>query len=245
MNIKIFLPLILAFLIAQNSFAQNSSPHISVSGEAVIYTAPEIANASIPLKSKDVSYSVCSDKLLAMYANLSKALVKAGFDEKEIKANRINITEDISYQSRERVKLGYVGSMSLELKMDMSPENMGKLVNVLGQDEFSFGYSIGFELSEKQKKELEAQAISQAVSQAKINAELIAEAAELRLGSILKIEYGTSSPNYGPLVMKAEGARMMDQNSSPELNMNTKEIEIRKHVDIVWDILPPYGKSNH
>ncbi len=234
MKLKIFSSLLLVLLFSSITFAQIESPYISVSGEAVVYAAPELANAKIPLKSKDVEYSICSDKLLALYSDLSKALVKAGFDEKEIKSNRINISEDYSYQDRERVKVGYVGSMSLELKMKMTPENMGKLVAVLGQNDFSFGYSIGFELSETQKKEIEAEAIEKAVAQAKANAELIAVAAGMKIGGIQKIEYGTSTPNYGPLVMKAEGARMMNEDSAQDLNMNTKEIEIRKHVEIVW-----------
>lgn len=238
MNSKLLSSFILAFLFSNLSFAQIQAPYISVSGEAVVFAAPEIAKATIPLKSRDVSYSTCSDKLLALYADLSKAFVKAGFDEKEIKANRINISEDFSYKERERVKVGYVGSMSLELKMKMTPENMGKLVRVLGQDDFSFGYSIGFELSEKQKKELKTEAIAKAVAQAKINAELIVEAAELKLGQIQKIEYGTSTPNYGPLVMKAEGARMHIEEEAINLDMNTKEIEIRKHVEIVWFLKP-------
>lgn len=242
MNIK---AIFLSVTIACSSilaYAQQTGPVISVSGEAIVSATPEIAIARIPLQAKDENYPACNDKLLNLYKNLSKALSKAGFDEKKITANRLNIADDYSYQNRERVKVGYVGNMSLELKMDMTAENMGRLTQVMSQEQFSFGYSLSFELSETQKKALEEEAITKAVAQAKKNAELIASAAEVYLSEILKIEYGMSTPNYGPLVARYDGMKVMQEDAVQEVDMNAKEIEIRKHVDIVWGLsyyLPP------
>lgn len=232
---KVLLIGLLSFMALSASFAQNQRI-ISVTGEAIVYATPEMAKVKIPLSAKNSDYTACSDQLLASYEELSKALVKAGFEKEEIKSTRFSITESYVYKDRERVQDGYTGSMGLALKMEQTPENMGKLVKVMSQETFSFGYSIQYELSENQKTELEKKAIEQAVAQAKTNAELIMAAAGLKLGYISNITYGNSAPTYSPLVRRAEGMEMM-KSDSQALDITPDEMEIRQHVDVSWEIL--------
>jgi uncharacterized protein YggE len=243
---KKVLLLALVFLIADAAtFAQGQDQIISITGEAIVYATPEMAKVNIPLTAKNSDYTSCSNQLLASYETLSKALEKVGFDKEEIKSTRFNITENYVYRDRERIQDGYTGSMGLVLKMEQTPENMGKLVNVMSQEAFSFGYSIQYELSENQKKELEKEAIEQAVAQAKTNAELILAAAGMKLGYIVNISYGKSSPSYGPLVRRDEAMGVM-KSDNQTLEITPEEMEIRQHVDISWSILPmnapPFNK---
>lgn len=233
---KVLLIGLLSFMTLSTAFAQIDNI-ISVTGEAIVYATPEMAKVNIPLTAKHSDYTTCSNQLLATYETLSNALVKAGFDKEEIKSTRFNITENYVYRDRERVQEGYTGSMGLVLKMKQTPENMGKLVKIMSQEAFSFGYSIQYELSESQKKELEKEAIEQAVAQAKTNAELIIAAAGMKLSQIINITYGKTTPTYGPLVRRAEGMEMM-KSDTPTLEITPDEMEIRQHVDISWRILP-------
>ncbi len=235
---RFYISLFLLFIVLQPAIAQVSPATIVVEGKASIKATPEKTIVRIPVDARDAEYQSCNDKLISTYRSLKKALVKVGFDEKEIKSNSVRIDDDYQYQNNQRVRVGYVGNMSVSLEMGTSADELGDLIKVLSQPEYSFGYSLSFALSEEQKESLETQAMETAVRDAQSKAEVLANAAEVGLSHIQELRYSDNQISTGPL-MRAEFAKMADD-AGGAISLNPSEISIEKSVFITWII----GKKN-
>ncbi len=214
--------------------AQTQSKIMVVEGKASVKATPERTRVNIPLNARDSEYSDCNDKLISTFNSLKKALVKAGFEENQLKSSSIRIDDDYQYQNSQRVKVGYIGNMSVNLEMTTAADELGDLIDVLSKPEFSFGYSLNFALSEEQKLDLENRAMETAVRDAKHKAQVLANAADVELGYILELRYSDSQVSVGPL-MRAEFTKMSDDTAGP-ISLNPSEINIEKSVVITWGI---------
>ncbi len=238
-----FRPSLLAFaaaplLITPNLMSAQDTPGvIRVSGQATVKAVPEVMVVDIPITVKNDSYSACSDELMASFKRLKAALVKAGIDEKLIYSNGLRISENYEYDSGKRILKGFEGNIQALVKTENNTKTLQSISGVMANDAFNFGYSLRYELSEKQKEALRDEAMKRAVQEAKANATALGAGLDLKLGQVLEISYEVNEYAPGPLVrnymMKAEAS-----GDSSDLELNPQEQELSKQVTVVWQVLP-------
>lgn len=236
MNLKTITTTVFLFLTILMS-AQDSESVLKVRGEAVLKAIPEVLNVTIPLQEKARTYEACTNQLTATYNELQKALVKAGIDEKKIFSSRLSITEDYNYQERTRVLIGYIGSITLTMKLEHTEKNLNLIMRTLNDERFNFGYNVSFSLSEEQKEKMREEAIKEAVKDAKKKAATLAEALEVRLLDIKDVNFEYSEGGNDVLVMHK--SLMMEANMADggsDIKLNPEEQEIRKSVGVIWRI---------
>lgn len=227
-------PVLFLLALAITGLISAQTATIKVKGEASVKVVPELMNVTIPLEVKRSSYSETSAALTSMYNELEKALVKAGLPEEEIQTYGFSIRENYRYENRDRIMDGYVGSMNITLEAEHTSKNMAALMNTLKQDQFNFGYSLNFMLSEAQKKALLERTIEEAVADGKLKAEILAKSLGVRIISLDEVNFGylDGSPGVFQPKMRMDMAAAEDNT----LELNPREMEIRKEVGLVWKV---------
>jgi hypothetical protein len=229
----------LLLLSAPNLFSQEANNVLKVQGEAIINTTPEILLVNIPIQTKDSVYEECSKQLVNKYNQLKKALVKNGVDEKSIQSNNLSVSENYTWDQRERKFEGYIGNLNVSIEMEYSADKLSSVIETLKDNEFKFGYNISFKLSEKQKSAQLEKAITLAVEDAALKAKIICKAMNIQLGGILEINFGYTTPSND--ILMAEGRGMMYKaqgaDDSLQLDLNPQTFQIQKSIGIIWKIV--------
>lgn len=220
-------------MLSLESHAQTGT--FRVEGIAMMSEKPELLSIQIPIEAKDASYEACSSALTVKYNELSNALKKAGIDPKSIKASGLSITEQYTYSDRERKKDGYAGRINVSLRMPHTDKALEAFMKTMAQEQFNFGYQLGFALSEAQKTALNDKAIQLAVSDAKTKANALASELEVRLLGIKEVIY-TESHHVEDRLMRNEFSKASADMEAVELNPN--DVEIRKAVTVIWHVSP-------
>lgn len=235
MYLKKALTVLIICIISMNMKAQTNDHVLKVQGMAEVKAVPAVMIINIPLQAKDPDYEKCTNKLTSVFNSLTAALLKTGIDKKSIKSGQLNISEDYKYMDRDRVLIGYIGNITVEIEMENNPKNLQNVMKTLNDERFKFGYNVGFKLSESQKDSLRAEAIKAAVSDAKQKAKTLAEALEVSLGKILVINFEYEDGGNQPLMMEKNMRYAMTSDSGGEsIELNPKEISITKSVGVVW-----------
>jgi len=217
--------------------AQSPESVIKVRGEAIVRAVPEVLNIRIPLQTKAKTYEECTNLLTSTFNDLNAALVKSGIDKKRIYSNQLSISEDYNYQDRERVLIGYVGTITLSLELPHTEKNLNRVMRTLNDERFKFGYQASFSFSEAQKDSLREEAIKLAVSDAKVKAKILAEALSVSLEEIKEVNFEFSDGGNDVIIMRQSmlaESKMSDGGS--DIKLNPQEQEISKSVGVIWRI---------
>src|SRR5690554_4794694 len=237
MNFKKITTTLLLILSIMTVSAQSPESVIKVRGEAIVRAVPEVLNIRIPLQTKAKTYEECTNLLTSTFNDLNAALVKSGIDKKRIYSNQLSISEDYNYQDRERVLIGYVGTITLSLELPHTEKNLNRVMRTLNDERFKFGYQASFSFSEAQKDSLREEAIKLAVSDAKVKAKILAEALSVSLEEIKEVNFEFSDGGNDVIIMRQSmlaESKMSDGGS--DIKLNPQEQEISKSVGVIWRI---------
>lgn len=237
MKIKSFFIALIICALPLMNFAQAQNNLLKVKGKAEVKATPEIMNIHIPIEAKETDYERCSNKLTGVFNQLKEALIKTGIDAERIKSDQLRISEDYKYVNRERVLIGYVGNIKVEIEMDHTSQNLQKVMKTLNDERFNFGYSVQFSLAESQKDSLRQSAIKTAVADAREKANILAESLDIELGAIHEVNFEHGNTGNNPLMRSDKrmySANMESSSGNNEIELNPKEISLTKTVDITW-----------
>jgi uncharacterized protein YggE len=217
-----------------------------VKGTAILKQIPEIIYASVNVKSESVNYSDCQSKLLAKMDKVRSAILKQNISNDLIKTNDMTITERQEFINGKTTKTGFNGNISVMIESPYSPEISKKLLTAFTSDSLVLNYSIGFKLSEKQKSQLRQLAITKAVEDAKERSLLIARSSNIkliRLNSIIfldeELSYIRDNDITREEIRPAQElfvAVRGNNQGTPNIDFNPKEIGIIKSVRVEWTI---------
>jgi len=219
------------------AFSQLKDNLLKVQGEAILYVTSEILLINVPIQTKDSSYENCSNSLVNSYNLLKSALVKNGIEEKLIKSDRLNISENYSWNQGKQIFEGYVGSINVNVELNYSPDKLNSIVETLKDDAFKFGYNLSFKLSDKQKSTQLEKAIELAIKDAQNKADIIVKSLKIKLGEIQEINFEYNNTATGPLTLEAKSMFVRTGgDANTELNLNPQMISIQKNIGIIWKI---------
>lgn len=108
--ITVFLMLlfIMYLIVFKNADGVSNAGHISVSGSATINVAPDVANVSFELSTREKTAQAAKEANDAMLKSLNEVLKKYEIKETELSMNYINIRPYYEYRSNTNELAGYV-----------------------------------------------------------------------------------------------------------------------------------------
>ncbi len=225
---------LLFLLVTASLVAQNNQASLQVAGKAIVKEIPREIVFRIPLKIVDSSYIGCNDRMVYTLNELQKDLKKKGIAEESIQTGNYSITENMVFEGGKRVQQGFQGSVNVLLSATYSPQLIQKVLESVSS--FKLNYTINFSMSEEQKQRLTEIAMVSAVEDAKQKAMILAKAANVQLGSILKISYGIDQYRTEPMLSERIMSSQADEMGQNELNLSPSMTSLFKSVLIVWEI---------
>lgn len=171
--ITVFLMLlfIMYLIVFKNADGVSNAGHISVSGSATINVAPDVANVSFELSTREKTAQAAKEANDAMLKSLNEVLKKYEIKETELSMNYINIRPYYEYRSNTNELAGYVAQKTITIKIK-EIEKYNSFVDDLLKVGISNINSVDFAVEDI--KTVRNQARVKAVESAKEKAELFA-----------------------------------------------------------------------
>ncbi|MCQ8881946.1 SIMPL domain-containing protein [Pseudoalteromonas shioyasakiensis] len=233
--------LLLLVLCTSSVMAATSLPdnrHIVVKGEAVVRTAPDMANITLEFESVKAESLQAKQQVDTQVNKLLAGLSNFSIDEKSISAGRIFVEPNMRYDENDNlVKDGFRATRKLKVSL--------KQLSLL--DGFlNFALKVGvnqieqIQLLSTKASNYEQVALNKAVVNAKQQGSSLASAFEAKLGRVYSIQsqevgshFGYGSNNNIEQIM-VTGSRI---NAVPEGKYLQESITFRASVNVVFDLL--------
>jgi uncharacterized protein len=203
---------LLAF-VAAPAAAQNQPPAISVSGEASVSVAPDLAQVDGGVTSEAKTAREASDANNAAMGKVLLALKSAGIEEKDYQTSRLSLQPQYAQATPGRTGppqvTGYRASNRVTIKVRDVAKVAGVIDTLVGAGANEVG-GINFIVSQASKALDEARA--KAVADARRKAEIYAKAAGVTLGEPLAITEEGAAP---PVVFRSKMAAPMAAGNAP------------------------------
>jgi len=212
---------------------------VSVSGVSNIKATPDLVSVYFNAQTTGNTSKEANDKNSEMVDEIITALVKQGFERKDIQTEGFNIYEDIQWINNRQVSKGYIATH--QLKIELATNEASKIGDVIdaGVDAGATLNYINFELSTDKQNEYKAQALKEASEDATIKAEAIASGLGKKVGKLVSIS--TSNFDYNPWpVYSNMGGVMMDEVAIAKeatTNIQPSEQDVNAQVSAVFKII--------
>jgi hypothetical protein len=190
------------------------------------------------LSAEDPVYEKSLAKANRELGDLRDALIREGFGTDDLKTTDFGIQpvyDSIKdrYDSYKQVFRCFRVEHSLALEFDFDSKRLGRILAAIAASSAVPEFNIGFTV--KDKDTLAAQMLQNAVADARMKAEIIANAASLRLGDIISMDYSWDDVHVHSPTRFALMAEKMDY-ASAEIDIQPDDIKVSDAVTIVWQI---------
>ncbi len=233
--------LLLLVLCTSSVMAATSLPdnrHIVVKGEAVVRTAPDMANITLEFESVKAESLQAKQQVDTQVNKLLAGLSNFSIDEKSISAGRIFVEPNMRYDENDNLaKDGFRATRKLKVSLKQ-PSLLDGFLN--------FALKVGvnqieqIQLLSTKASNYEQVALNKAVVNAKQQGSRLASAFEAKLGRVYSIQsqevgshFGYGSNNNIEQIM-VTGSRI---NAVPEGKYLQESITFRASVNVVFDLL--------
>ena len=214
---------------------------IKVTGRGNATVTPDLMCLNIRLESLHKEYDVTLQQSSKMTQSLREILEAAGFAKEELKTTHFDIhavnenvqTEDGNWKQQLK---GYQFEHSFKVEFLVDNARLGKILYALANSELCPILSIQYTVSDVES--LKNKLLGQAVKDAKEKAKIIAEAAEVQLGSIAAIDYSWEEKDiFTSPVEQMELARCMSRaEESYDLNLQADDIRLTDTITVTWKL---------
>lgn len=174
--------------------ADSTSNTVSVTGESSIEVTPDLVALYLLVETEGDDYEEAKDKNAEIVDEVIVALIREGFERKDIQTTNFNVRE--RYDWDDRFSEDYIATHNIRLKFPTTnADNIGEAIDAAVDAGAGVSY-VNFELSTEKQNEYKAQATEQAAQDAKIKAEAMASGLGKKLGKLVRVS--DSSFNYHP-----------------------------------------------
>jgi hypothetical protein len=220
-------------LLASPAVAQVPPAAISVSGEASVSVAPDLAQVDGGVTSEAKTAREASDANNAAMGKVLLALKGAGIDEKDYQTSRLSLQPQYAPAQPNRSTpqiTGYRASNRVTIKVRDVSKVASVIDTLVGAGANEIG-GINFIVTQASKALDEARA--KAVADARRKAEIYAKAAGVTLGEPLSISEEGAAP---PVVFRGKMAAPMAANAPTPVAPGEEQLSIT--VNVSWAIKP-------
>jgi len=223
------------FLILRNE--SNPPNTVTVDGASNIKATPDLVSVYFNAQTKGNTSKEANDNNAEMVDEIITALVKQGFERKDIQTESFNIYEDIQWINNKEVSKGYIATH--QLKIELATNEASKIGDVIdaGVDAGATLNYINFELSTAKQNEYKAQALKEASEDAKIKAEAIASGLGKEVGELVSIS--TSNFDYRPWAIYESVAGVADVAMAKQATTNIQpgDQDVNAYISAVFEII--------
>jgi hypothetical protein len=210
---------------------------VSVNGVSNIKATPDLVSIYFNAQTNGSTSKEANDNNAEMVDEIITALVKQGFERKDIQTESFNIYEDFRWINNKQVSNGYIATH--QLKVELATNEASKIGDVIdaGVNAGAMLSYINFELSTAKQNEYKAQALKEASEDATIKAEAIASGLGKKVGKLVSIS--TSNFNYNPWPIYASSGISEDVAMAKEVttNIQPSEQDVNAQVSAIFKII--------
>lgn len=214
---------------------------VTVKGAGKLSLTADFTAVNITVKSSDKDYAAAMDKAAEQLEDLREKLVAGGLSKDDIKTTDFNVQTQYDNEKDEkggykRVFSCFVVSHSLKTEFAFDKERLAKVLSALsatkGQPEFSVRFTV------KDKEAAKQSLIKAAVKDAKEKAAALAEAADVKLGQIVNIDYNVGNVNFYSSVRYQVNDAVCRSAAftAAQIDIEPEDIELSDTVTVVWEI---------
>ncbi len=226
--------LILLALIGTFVFLQGKSPSkvIAVDGTAKVKAMPDLVAVYFNVETKGNDAKEAKDKNAEIVDKVITALLKDGFERKDIETQNFNIYPRYVWEDNENKQKGYAATHSLRIVLEQSKiAKTGDVIDA-GVDAGAAINYINFELSLEKQNAYKAEALKLATQDAKIKAEAIASGIGKTVGKVVSISAVDFGYTPWPIFAKAGRMEVAAEARAAATNIQPGEQEIYGNIKV-------------
>lgn len=207
---------------------------LKVQGKGNVKVEPDLITLSFNVESRAWDYEESIRNLNVRADNLRGSMADSDLDKAQLKTTAFNVQADTRYDGGQYIFNGYVASHRMQIELPMDRILLNKVFRHVAQGHS--GAEINLCFSVKDKDALRKSVLTQAVQTAKENAAILAEAAGVKLGNLMQMDYG-----WQEVHIYEREANMVAMESSPkaqyEVDIEPEDIAAEDNVTLTFEIL--------
>ena len=214
---------------------------IKVTGKGKISVKPDMIRLMLTLKNMEKTYDETLEQSTVQAEMLRDCFEKIGFERTDLKTLHFNFdTEYESYQEKKiwkRKLIGYKFIHNMKIEFDADNKRLGQVLDALAKanvsPEFRIIYTIKDEENAKNKL------LGEAVSDSKEKAYILAEAAGVKLGDIVTLDYSWGEISFTSEPMTREFLSPIgcyEDSCDMPMNIEPDNIDVSDTVTVIWKI---------
>ncbi|WP_346877433.1 SIMPL domain-containing protein [Clostridium sp. UBA5712] len=209
---------------------------ISVKGKGKASIPPDTIEINMILTTLKPTYEEAMNAASRDLDELRLCLRSAGFDKKEIKTTNFRV--DTKYENisdangnYRRVFVGYEVTNNLRIEFEQNAMMLTRVLNALAGCKSTPEFSIRYKV--KDDTEVKDLLLERAVEDARSKAKVMAEAAGVRLGKVLSIDYsGSDIQLYRDIY--SINKNLISTGGAPNIDLQPDDIDVEDTVTVVW-----------
>lgn len=213
---------------------------ITVKGSGKASAKPDYAVLAISLEAKHMDYEAAMDKAGTQLEQLKNSLTEAGFERDAVKTAHFNVRTDYRHTQDERGNYrnefdGYVVSHSLKLSFDLDTERLTQALSTIAASLSNPQLNIVFAI--KDPSAVNDELLRSAAENARKRADVLCEAAGVKRGPLLSIDYTWADRGIFSRTafdMSAESMPLMARGKAPDIL--PEDIDCEDEATFVWEI---------
>lgn len=203
---------------------------ITTTGTAAISAPPDIARVEVGVSTLGKDAARAHEAAAVAMQTLTASLRDHGLADKDLRTSRITVAAEHEYKDGKQKPRGFRATNQLTATL-RDLDQSGAIIDatVAAAGDVVTVHGIHFEIEER--AQLERKALAAAFDDAKGRAQVLATAAGVQLGPVVRVTEGEAAPSF-PRPMRSA---MMMAESTPT-PVEPGELEISAHVTVTWSI---------
>jgi uncharacterized protein YggE len=217
----------------------NTDTTINVDGASNMKVSPDLVSIYFNAQTKGATSKEANDANSIMTDKLITALIKQGFERKDIQTESFNIYEDFDWRDGKQTSKGFIASQQIKVEVYMNEsDNIGDVIDA-GINAGAMLNYINFELSIANQNKYKAEALRLAAEDAKVKAEAVASGVGKKVGDLVSIS--TSNYYYTPMNLYSNSGGMVKDEVAvareATTNIQPSDQDINAQVSAVFKIV--------
>ena len=204
---------------------------LKVQGTGKVFTEPDLCILSFKLKEENKDYAKCLENLNKRTKRLREAIAKNEIDIHSLKTSDFEIKIKDRYSKGRYIFDGYEGTHRLHIELPIEEELRNRVLSTIVKSRS--GAEINISFSVKDKEPIKRKALKEALRVAKENAKALSDEAGVKLGKILKIEYGWSEVR----IREYSANMILESASHYDFDIEPEELYAEDSVTITYEII--------
>lgn len=218
------------------------SKKITVTGIGNVNTKPDYVEISITIETEHKDYEKTMELSAEKNQQLIDALCQFGFEKESLKTTSFDI--DTRYKSVKDTKgdyhsvfRGYEVRQRLKLSFDFSMKTLSKALCAISNSESHPEFSVRFTV--KDKNAINEKMLRTATANAKKNAEILCDAAGVKLGNLISINYSWDELDvYSHTRYELNDCAPCEAETKfSEIDINPEDISVSDSATFEWEII--------